>query len=83
MTSKADGKFNVVYTKTVAGTVSQEKIDKLRKFLKENPDCNEGIWNIELTAESPDEDYAKYLMLIHDTLEEQDLEMEIDEVTKI
>ena len=76
-------KWNVVYTKTVAGTVSQEKIDEVRKFLKENPKCHEGIWNISLTAESSDEDFAKYLMLQHEVIEEEDLEMEIEEVSKV
>lgn len=76
-------KYNVVYTKTVAGTVSKEKIDKLRNDIKNNPDIHECIWDIELTAESSDEDYAKYLMLIGETIEEEDIEMNIDEVSKI
>jgi len=76
-------KWNVVYTKTVAGTVSQEKIDELRKCIKDNPEIREGIWNIMLTGESSDEDYAKFLMLTGENLEEEDLDMEMEECCKI
>jgi hypothetical protein len=80
-------KWNVVYTKTVAGTVSQEKVDEYRKSLKkleaDGHRVNEGIWNIELNGDSPDSDYAKVLMLQHDVIEEEDLEMEMEECDKI
>ena len=75
-------KWNVVYTKTVAGTVSQDKIDEWRKALQD-PNVREGIWNIELNKDSPDEDIAKFLMLNHEVIEEEDIEMEIEEVGKI
>lgn len=80
-------KWNCVYTKTVAGTVSQDKIDELRKSIKDSEDKGEnmhvGIWNIELKGDSPDKEYAKYLMLEHETLEEEDLEMEFEDVDLI
>lgn len=81
--NKECNKWNVVINKTTAGTVSQEKIDQLRKSITDNPEIREGIWNIELTKDSPDSDYAKYLMLIHETLEEEDLEMNVEDCEKL
>ena len=73
-------KWNVVYTMEVAGTVSQEKIDEYRKAVTDNPDCFMGIYDIVLRPDSPDEDYAKYLFLSHETLEEETLDIELEEV---
>ena len=76
-----NGKYNIVYTKRVAGTVSQVKIDELRKFMVDNPKQYIGVWNIQINRASKDEDIAKVLMLQHEVIEEEDLEMEIEEVS--
>lgn len=73
--------WNVVYEKTIAGTVSQEKIDELKKWVKENPSSREGIWSIQLTPESPDEEYAKYLFLQHEVIEEETINIELQEAS--
>lgn len=41
---RVDKKWNVVITKTIAGTVSQEKINQLRKSITNNPEIRAGIW---------------------------------------
>lgn len=74
-------KWNIVYTKRIAGTVSQKKVDEIRQMVIENPKCYVGIWDIRITKDSPDEDIAKYLMLEHEVIEEEDLDMEIEEVS--
>lgn len=76
-------KWNVVYNKTIAGTVSQEKVDQYRKYFEEHQDRSLAIWHIQLNVESSDADIATYLMLEHETLEEEDLEIEIEDVSKI
>lgn len=82
MTENSKGsqkKWNVVYTKQVAGTVSQEKVDMIRKLVNEHPEAYVGIWDIKITKDSPDSDIAKYLMLEHEVIEEEDLSMEIED----
>ena len=80
---QSKGKWNVVYNTTIAGTVSQEKIDEMKKWVKKNPTSHEGIYRIELTPESPDEDYAKYLMLTGEVIEQENIDMEIEDCEKI
>mgnify|MGYP000022804506 CR=1 FL=1 len=76
------GKWKVVYSTTITGTVSQEKVDSLKKWLKENPRAHVGNTIIELNYHSPDEDYAKYLMLQGEALE-QPLDRKIEDCEKI
>lgn len=84
---KQTNKWNVVYTKTIAGTVDHQKVEELKAQVRDSTENNDGmffgIWNIQLTPKSPDEDFAKYLMLEHETIEEEDLEMEMQECDKI
>jgi hypothetical protein len=76
-------KWNVVYKTTIAGTVSQQKIDELREEVKKFPHNMYMIYKIDLKPDSPDEEYAKYLMLNHETIEEENLDMEIEDCEKV
>lgn len=79
--------WNVVYEKTIAGTVSQEKIDELRASVRDrmelNPNYYEGIHNIQLTSKSSNEEYAKYLFLIGEVIEEETIDLVLQEVDEI
>jgi hypothetical protein len=75
-------RWNIVVEKTTAGTVSQEAVDKQRKWLEET-DQRDGIWYLDIDINSSDEDIAKFLFLSGEVLESSDIDMEIVECDKI
>jgi squalene cyclase len=74
--------YNIVVEKTIAGTVSQEKIDEMKKWMIDN-DTKDSIWHIEINKDSSDEDIAQYLFLSGEVIEQEDIEMDIVDVDKI